>query len=314
MRIAFRIDISSEIGTGHYMRMSSLAEVLSEFGHSCDFFKENNEPVDYRGYDIVIVDTYRVDDEYIAMLNSEERIVICYDDNALYNYNCDVIINANLHAHELNFKFSKKTPLMLLGGKYALLRREFRESKPIGVREKANRVFVCFGGSDTRNITPHVVKALRRMESLHLIVVLGAYTKCDYEVVALANDYVKVYKAPESIAELMKQCDMAITAAGSMVYEMAALGVPTLLITQAENQIHIADYMTRKGLMKCVGNWQDASYGHLEHEVAALIKDVDRRKKESQELVAEIDKNGTLNTAQAILELVKKRNFLGYAR
>ena len=302
MKIAFRIDVSNDIGTGHFSRMSVLAEVFTELGCMCKFYKSEDEPVDYSGFDVIVLDTYMVDNAYIASLNAPGRTVVCYDDNALYTYDCDIILNANLHADELQFNYDGKTPLMLRGGKYALLRREFRDSLHVSVRKNANRVFVCFGGADIRNTTPRVIKALSWIEGIHITVVLGALTRCDEDVRALLCDNVSVYKAPESISKLMVECDIAVTAAGSMVYELASLGIPTITITQAENQLLIADYMSRNGLMRCAGSWDNLDFTLLRNEVEMLMRSFDRRTMESRSLVGIVDKNGAHNAAEEILQ------------
>ncbi|MDR1753707.1 MAG: DUF354 domain-containing protein [Eubacterium sp.] len=306
MKIAFRIDISDKIGTGHLVRMSALAEAFFALGHSCEFFKGEDEPVDFKGYDVVILDTYQVNDEYISNLKDDSRLLACYDDNALYTYNCDVLINANLHAIELDFKLSGKKPHMLLGGKYALLRREFREASPITVKENNLRVFICFGGSDLRNMTPQVIKALSAVDEIELYVVLGGYTKHDNEVYSLKSENILIYKTPKSMVDIMKSCDIAITAAGSMIYELAALGMPTILIPQAENQFLIAEYMDRMGLMKNVSNWRDVDLKILKQETERLLSDVSRRKLESKRLTETVDKNGAENAARAIIDFAAK--------
>ena len=303
MKIAFRIDVSNEIGTGHYIRMSALAEAFDELGHGCEFFKGEDEPVDYGGFDIIVLDTYLVTDEYIAGLNAPNRTLVCYDDNALYTYNCDILVNANLYAEELKFKLMGKTPHMLLGGKYALLRREFQDSVPISVREHANHVFICFGGSDMRNMTPLVIKALQAVESIQLSVVLGGYTKCDEEVYTVAAENVTVYKTPASVYKIMRQCDIAVTSSGSITYELAAMGLPAVTIVQAENQVLLAEYMSRNGLMKCLGNWETVRFDYLRNEVSVLSGDVDRRKSESARLLKAFDKNGATNAAREITKL-----------
>jgi spore coat polysaccharide biosynthesis predicted glycosyltransferase SpsG len=210
-------------------------------------------------------------------------------------------VNANLHAGELKFRFEGKAPHMLLGGNYALLRREFRELAPFNTNEKANRVFVCFGGSDLRNITPKVIRALKDIESIQISVVLGELTKCDEDVFAFAGKNVSVYKTPDSISGIMRQCDIAVTAAGSMVYELAALGIPTITIVQANNQILIADYLSRNGLMRCVGNWENYDFAFLRNETEALLGDYNRRKSESNKLIQTVDRNGAMNAAKAVL-------------
>ena len=310
MNIAFRIDISNEIGTGHLMRMSALAYAFEKLGNECFFFKSEDEPIDFSKFEIVILDTYQVTDEYIEALNAPCRTTVCYDDNALYTYSCDVLLNANLHAKELRFKFGRKIPQLLLGGEFALLRSEFQDSYPFKVRKTANSVFVCFGGSDLRNMTPGVVNVLKGISGIQLHVVLGAYAENGDVVNTLANQNVFVYRNPKSISAIMRDCDVAVTSAGSMVYELAAVGIPAITIVQADNQLLIADYLSRNNLMSCAGKWESVNYKDLANDVSSLLSDYDRRINESKRLLTSVNKNGAVRAAESIVEIAKKTFFL----
>ena len=307
LNIALRIDISSEIGTGHFLRMNALADGFLSLGHQCVFLKGEDEPIDYSAYDIVVLDTYQINDDYIAELNSPARLLVCYDDNALYSYDCDVLINANLYANELRFRFAKKTPILLLGGEYALLRREFRESPPFLPQEKASRIFICFGGSDARNSTHDVVCALREIDGIQLDVVLGAYTKNDEEVLALSGENVSIIKTPSAISEIMGNCDIAVTAAGSMVYELASIGIPSIIITQADNQLLVAEYMAREGLMEYAGDWKSVDLGRLKNDAVSLLLDYGRRKVESARLIKTVNRNGAIDAAGKIIDFAQNK-------
>jgi spore coat polysaccharide biosynthesis predicted glycosyltransferase SpsG len=299
-KIAFRIDISNEIGTGHLMRMKALSDVFTELNHHCVFFKGEDEPVDYSGFDIIILDTYQITNDYISVLNSPDRLLVCYDDNALYTYSCDVLLNSNLHAHELEFRFGEKIPRLFLGGKYALLRREFRESDTLEIRENAKNVFICFGGSDPHNMTPKIIHALNEIEEINLFVVLGEYTKNDEEVFKL-SDKANIFKAPESISRIMKKCDIAVTAAGSMVYESACIGIPAIIITQADNQMLIADYMRRKGLAIYSDDRKNVDFDSLKKEIISLLGNFNCRREMSYKLIQSVNKNGAVSAARSIL-------------
>jgi len=286
--------------------MNALADAFTYMEHQCDFYKGEDEPIDYSGYDIIILDTYLVTDDYIASLNSPDRLVVCYDDNALFTYECDVLLNANLHANELNFRFGNKKPVLLLGGKYALLRGEFRDSSPLEVHENANNVFVCFGGSDAQDMTPKVVRTLKEIEGINLSVVLGAYTKNDDEVLPLSDKSTIVYKTPKEISKVIKNCEVAVTAAGSMIYELASLGVPSIVIVQADNQELIAEYMARNELLINVGSSESNILSDLKREVSSLLLDYKKRKSLSKNMLENVDKNGAMNAADEILRIASE--------
>jgi spore coat polysaccharide biosynthesis predicted glycosyltransferase SpsG len=305
LKIAFRIDIGSETGTGHFVRMSALADVFTDLGYICEFFTEEDEHIDYNGFDLIIVDTYKVSNDYIKNLNAPNRTLVCYDDNALYTYSCDMLVNANLYANELKFKFGAKTPKLLLGGEYALLRREFREAKPIVIKENANTIFVCFGGTDLHNTTPRTIKTLCQIDGVYLNVVLGKYTKNDEEVLLFAEKYgkdrVKVHKTPKSMVEIMQKCDIAVTSSGSMIYEVAALGLPAITIKQADNQNFVTEYMSRNNLIESVGDWNNVDLSNLKQKVAALLSNYKQRLILSKRLTEQVNKNGAVKVVQEIV-------------
>jgi spore coat polysaccharide biosynthesis predicted glycosyltransferase SpsG len=292
--------------------MSVLASALRNRGCEVHIFTGADEPIDYGGYAIVVLDSYELSDSYISSLRRRNpgSLLVCYDDNAYYEYDCDVVLNANFHASELEFRTRGKPPVLLLGGHYALLRDEFRDASPIAIKPEARRIFVCFGGSDARGFTPKAVEALRGFGGVALEVVLGAYTdeRVDEEVLGMGSELVRVTKAPERISDIMSKCDMAVAAGGVMVYELAALGLPTVTVTQAENQRLSASYLERKGLMRNAGDWSGFDPERLKAEVSALMGDANLRKEASSRLLSAVDKNGAVNAASAILKIYEDRH------
>ena len=301
-KIAFRVDISPAIGTGHFMRMNVLAEAFTELGCECTIYTGKDEPINYELYDIIVLDTYLLNDEYISSLRKPGRTLVCYDDNALYTYDCDILLNANFHAKELEFNLIGQKPKMLLGPEYALLRNEFRNAAPITINENAYHVLICFGGSDIRSFTPFVTKTLLGVPGLFLTTVLGNYTTCDNEVMSLASERTEILKAPNLFSEAMKRCDIAVTAAGSMVYELASMGLPSIVIPQADNQYMISDYLSRHGLMRATENWGTVQPQRLMDEVTTLLSDYPRRKAESAKLIKTVNPNGAVKAASEILK------------
>jgi spore coat polysaccharide biosynthesis predicted glycosyltransferase SpsG len=92
-----------------------------------------------------------------------------------------------------------------------------------------------------------------------------------------------------------------------MIYELAALGLPTILVAQADNQLLISEYMSRQGLMKYIGDWKYIELNTIKSEVEALLSDYDRRNIESNKLKNTIDRNGAMNAAYEIMEYYQQR-------
>ena len=58
------------------------------------------------------------------------------------------------------------------------------------------------------------------------------------------------------MSKLMRKCDLAVSAAGSTLYELCATQTPTITYILANNQIPGAEGFERHGIMRCVGDWR----------------------------------------------------------
>lgn len=194
----------------------------------------------------VVVDGYRFYAGYHQHLHDSGLSVMALDDMAhLERYPVDLLLNQNLAATAALYrgKVAERTEL-LIGPRYSLLRREFRSAFPAraSVAGRARRVLVSFGGGDSENLTSRV---LRRMAAT----IVGA---CEVVVlVGAANRHVDELRrfAPtlpfpcelrvdvRNVAEAMAWADVAITAAGSTVWELVSMRLPALIGAIEENQL-----------------------------------------------------------------------------
>ena len=175
-------------------------------------------------------------------------------------------------------------------------------------REWGSEIFLCMGGSDPRDFTPRALAVLQDIPGARVRVLLGAMTACDRRVRALAKANVRIEKAlsDAAAAEYMRGCDVAVASGGSIVYELAALGLPSVIVSQAENQDRICAYMERMGLMRSMGDWRSADLGLLRSTVQALLSDPARRRRESEALRRAIALDGAAAAAAVIAEAIEK--------
>ena len=124
----------------------------------------------------LVVDGYRFDADYQRRLHEAGCRFIAIDDDAFVErYYADVILNQNLFAERLKYRCAGE-PRLLLGLRYALIRREVRRQRAVRRRTAscARRVLVTFGGTDPRRQTGKVIQALRGVGSpLDVRVALG---------------------------------------------------------------------------------------------------------------------------------------------
>lgn len=120
--------------------------------------------------------------------------------------------------------------------------------------DKARRVLVLFGGSDHNRFTLRVAREVAKLSGTSFAVVLGPAIKerevARAEIGALGG---KLVEGAESIAALVFEADLAVSAGGNTVFELAALGVPAITLCTRERQCRNADYFQSKGCLLNLG-------------------------------------------------------------
>ena len=128
----------------------------------------------------VVVDGYQFSPKYLRRLKELGCAVLSIDDCGYAGPYCaDVVLNQNAYADKSFYPESEASTRLLLGLRYLLLRREFRERA--GHRERAAapraaKLLVTLGGSDPDNAARTVLESLRFLNdaSLEVRFILGA--------------------------------------------------------------------------------------------------------------------------------------------
>lgn len=188
--------------------------------------------------DIVIADSYKADEKFYEELYGRTRLLAVIDDYVRLNYKAHIIINGTIGSENYWYKRNGDVNY-LLGAKYIPLRKEFRNVEDKLINPDVKNILITMGGQDIRNLTELV---LDRM--------LSEFPDVNYFVVAKENFNISIAKyshiknvefifdaAAGKMKELMLKCDVAITAAGQTLYELACTGIPSIAIVVADNQI-----------------------------------------------------------------------------
>lgn len=195
--------------------------------------------------DWLIVDHYGLDEEWEKLLRPRVSKIMVIDDLADRRHDCDLLLDQNYFKNGESRYDDLVSPACtkLLGPKYALLRKEFREARK-NLRERTGevkRVLVFMGGADPDNITGLAIEGLSSPEHRHLQVdvVIGSQNphKKTIEKLVQARPQTKLHVQATNMAELMCEADLAIGAGGSTTWERLYLGLSSIVIPIAENQI-----------------------------------------------------------------------------
>ncbi|WP_305463979.1 glycosyltransferase [Photobacterium leiognathi] len=147
---------------------------------------------------------------------------------------------------------------LFVGESYCLLRDEFFQlrEKAISRRKqlkKVRKLLINFGSTDPKGHTLKALKGLKRYAvetDVEVLIVVGSACPFIHEIKEASKTLpykVKLYIDSTSMAELIKDSDLAIGAAGVSTWERCFLGLPTLLVKTAENQTDVVQRVIRSG-------------------------------------------------------------------
>ncbi|WP_286242551.1 bifunctional UDP-2,4-diacetamido-2,4,6-trideoxy-beta-L-altropyranose hydrolase/GNAT family N-acetyltransferase [Methanobacterium ferruginis] len=141
-------------------------------------------------------------------------------------------------------------------------------------------VMVTFGGDDLRNLTPKILKILTtHFPFLNKNVIIGKGFKNTHLIEEFKDEKTNLifYPDAEYMLEIMLKSDIAISAAGQTLYELARVGLPTIAIGVAHNQIHNLENWEKAGFVEVAGFWGDENiYDHIVEKIE-LLKSRDLR-------------------------------------
>ena len=340
--IWIRADANSEIGTGHVMRCLSVAKEIRKSGNEVCFILADEFPVkilsdnqiNYKvlqtQYDkteeeipllcqwleaespqCLLVDSYFVTKEYFEQVSRFTKVAYV-DDFCHAEYPVDVLINYNIYGDSLPYKgnTAKDSTELLLGTGYVPLREEFRNAG-YELRKEVKHVLVTTGGSDKYNLAGRIVeKAIQneKIRGLHYHVVSGMFNQNTPFLKELEETHVNVhvYHNVTNMAELMKQCDIAITAGGSTMYELCALGLPMIAFSFVENQEKQIETFAKKEMLGFGGNYllqKDEMLDEVLLHIQRMMDSPEERKKYNKRGRQIVDGQGARRIAQKLSEI-----------
>lgn len=190
------------------------------------------------GSEIVIIDSYLAPFDLYLKISASSTYPVYIDDNMRLDYPDGAVLNGSINAEQMGYK-NKLGITYFLGPKYIPLRKEFWQGREKQIKPDIQSVLITFGGQDIENLTPRMLRLLvRNQPDLTKKVVVGSGFKNLDLIIEAMDDKTEIYRSPSSteMARIMYESDIAISAAGQTIYELARVGVPTIAISVAENQ------------------------------------------------------------------------------
>ena len=319
--LLIRADANVSMGTGHVMRCLALAQAWQDSGGRSTFAMAESTPslerrlreegieverlevsagtaedagetgsiASRKNAEWIVVDGYQFGSAYQSSIKKAGFKLLFMDDHAHAGpYSADLVLNQNLHASRGLYAERDRSTQLLLGPRYAMLRREFRqwrnwrrEIAPVG-----RKILVTMGGSDPDNLTARVIAAIQQVSNpnLETTVLVGGsnpHLRSMEELIRRQKAPMRLLIDTSNISEWMTWADVAVAGAGTTFWEMCFLGLPSLLIALAPNQESVADTAGRMGIACNLGKQGEVSAATIAEKLAALLNSENCRMKQS---------------------------------
>jgi UDP-2,4-diacetamido-2,4,6-trideoxy-beta-L-altropyranose hydrolase len=262
-----------------------------------------------RRFDWVIVDHYGLDIEWERLARAIAARVFVIDDLANREHDADVLLDQNYFGTATTSRYEQYVAtrcVKLLGPQFALLQPVYRHLRAALVSrdDGVNRVLVFFGAHDKARTVLAVVKGLQEQVERKFVidVVPGNDPEICAGVKALACNAqgICVHDNPPSLAYLLARADIAIGACGTTTWERACLGVPTIAVTIADNQVESANALAAEDYIELAGSAGSLSVDEWSNKVRDVMASSERLKLLSEQSLRLTDGHGVGRAASII--------------
>jgi UDP-2,4-diacetamido-2,4,6-trideoxy-beta-L-altropyranose hydrolase len=313
-KILIRADASVEIGTGHVMRCLALAQAWQDHGGEAVFAlaestsailarlagencgvvsvagcigsaEDANHTVELaRAHSAqwVVLDGYHFDTGYQERIKSGGRKLLCVDDMGECEcYVADLVLNPNLNASETSYRNRHPSTRLLLGPRYALLRREFVKWRTWNrdILALAQRVLITIGGSDPDGLTRKLLE-FPEFPGLVSTFVLGGSARepPDFQESPAAE----LIRDQGDMAQIMARSDIAVICGGVTLWESLFMGCVTLSYARNPVQKEIMEQLDQMGAVVDLGSIDAFERHTLAKKIADLAVSFERRRAMSE--------------------------------
>ncbi|MFC2140500.1 hypothetical protein ACFLQ1_02120, partial [Candidatus Auribacterota bacterium] len=127
------------------------------------------------------------------------------------------------------------------------------------IREKVKKILVTFGGSDPKNLTAKLLKTFlsAKLSAYKITIVLGPgfrEPKRLKEMIKKEKNYsFKENIGARELGFLALESDLCFSSGGITMYELAALGLPNIVLCQVPHEVINAKQFQRQGIVINLG-------------------------------------------------------------
>jgi spore coat polysaccharide biosynthesis predicted glycosyltransferase SpsG len=251
--------------------------------------------------DLLVIDHYAIDYRweswFLGQFPDIDKIMVI-DDLANREHICDYLVDTTYLPGQSydnndisyddkyydnryhNNQLISRDAMRMLGSKYVMLNSEFSYYRHDGennhmiiLPDETLRISIAFGGADIPNATGQVVQVLLQeyrsmnLNNIKVDIILGGLNQHKDEIQSLIRD-VPIFQLYQNLSykdllNLLSMSHLNVGAGGISLYERCCLGIPSVVITLAENQVGNAVNMEKDNIITYLGDMNSWTHEDL---------------------------------------------------
>ncbi|MBW8015830.1 MAG: UDP-2,4-diacetamido-2,4,6-trideoxy-beta-L-altropyranose hydrolase [Planctomycetes bacterium] len=326
MKIIILTECGGNIGYGHISRCSSIYQAFEEndlspelivYGEGqveqllsgkrhriFDWINNRKLLIDALGNcDIAFIDSYLAGREIYELVSKQVATVVFFDDDLRIDYPKGIVLNGAISAEDMNYP-ARAGVRYLLGTSYFPLRKEFCNAPAKEIRREVKTLLVTCGGSDMHNLTPTIQTFLNEnYPHLHKKIIVTSLFSNISEIQSVQDRNTELLFDLDAVdfREAMQNSDIAISSGGQTLYELASMGLPTIAVSIAENQMQNISGWCKTGHMEYAGKHKDKDFlSNLKRSLDEIMP-FNKRSKCSKGTRQFVDGNGAKKICDMVL-------------
>lgn len=328
-----RTDMNPVIATGHMMRCLAIADAAKSTGENTVFILADNQAVpllEQRGYSYIVlnskwddmeselpeleklvqkkhikkmlVDSYQVTENYLKCLTALAQTYYIDDINAFSYPVSGIICYANYWE---KFCYSERytDTKLFLGTEYAPLGRNFSDCDRKEISRQVRKLLLLSGGTDHYHLLDQMLERLDLNQYLQIDAVCGKYNlQYDYlREKFKSHKNVHIHQSVSDMDRLMKEADVAVSAGGTTLYELCAVGTPTVSYSFVDNQLDNVRKFHEDEIMYYAGDARNTDItGNIMQALSRYCNDFRLRQERSGKMQKLVDGKGALRIAEVL--------------
>ncbi len=325
--VCFRTKGNHKQGMGDVMGSLALAHEFRKRGHRVHFVIDNdreaveaiekyefpfstvsadeNAAWDESSFDIIIVNQLVTPHDRLAAIRRHCGLLVTLDDNGAAAAEL-----AHLRINPLYYSEGA-----LCHPKYIPLHPVFQSAhgSKRDISDSIRKLLVTMGGSDTYGLIPQILLTLSSFldDEISAVTIIGPAFRNEAELDSVLSSVpgrFDIFRAVdiETMCGRMLWADMAVSAAGNTLFEMACCGTPCVLVCGEPFEEETAYRMERMGFGRVLGFSKTLKPDRF-REMYRTVSNKDERSRQMHCGKELVDGRGSVRIVDAILEEIGKR-------